>query len=280
MFLICSENLEAALLINVNIRPYLVAFRLALSKALVYRANLLLGAINVLIWFGTLILIYRAVGGSLGSYSEAELVTYILATSFMASTLFNTATQEQISDEIVEGDLVNFLLRPINYFCYWISRALAVRCVFMVVATIAVFILAQWVREDILVPTDSVIIFQTLTIAFGAIVLMTVLDFISASSSFWTGRNFGPRWMFMIFARFLSGAAFPIALMPGWAQTIFHATPFPYLVGAAAETVIGKLAGPAFLQALMIQWIWICASILVLSFLWRKGIRSYAAYGS
>jgi ABC-2 type transport system permease protein len=270
----------AASSINVNFRPYLVAFRLALSKALVYRANLLLGAINVLIWFGTLILIYRAVGGPLGSYSEAELVTYILATSLMAATLFNTSTQEQIANEIVEGDLVNFLLRPINYFFYWVARSLAVRAVFLVIAIASVFILSQMVADDLLIPTDPRIIAETLLLAAGSVVLMTILDFIAASFSFWTERGFGPRWMFMICARFLSGAAFPIALMPGWAQMIFNATPFPYLVGAPANAAIGKLDAQIFWPSLVTQWSWILVALLALGLLWRQGIKSYAAYGS
>lgn len=260
-------------------RKYIVGFQLAFSRALIYRANLFLGAITTLIWFGTLILLYRAIGGSVGTYSTSELVTYILATSFLAALLFTTIP-EQIANEIVEGDLTNYLLRPINYIFYWISRAVAVRSVLCIIAIIEIFILSRFFLEDILFPESLAAYFQTALLAVGSLFLMTLFDFIAAFFSFWTNRGFGARWLLMICARFLSGAALPVSLMPTWAQTLFHATPFPSLISAPAEAYLGRLGGTLFVQALLVQWFWITFFALALFMIWRAGIKSYAAYGS
>ena len=262
-----------------NFSKYATAYRLALSRALVYRANLFLGAINVLIWFGTLILLYRAIGGSIGGYSTAELVTYILGTSLLAATLF-TNVMDQMADEIVEGDLVNYLLRPINYFYYWIARGAAVRTVLLVIAVAEIILLGLTVADDVLFQSNPVILLQTAVLCCGSFVLITWFDFIAATLSFWTERGFGPRWLLMICTRFLSGAALPIAIMPSWAQTIFHATPFPSLISAPVESYLGHLSGQAFAIALVTQWSWILISVIVLTVLWKKGTKSYVAYGS
>ncbi len=258
---------------------YSMAYRLALSRALVFRSNLFLGAVNVLIWFGTLILLYRSLGGSIGSYTTAELVTYILGTSFLGATFLSNIS-EQIADEIVEGDLVNYLLRPINYFCYWISRALAVRTILCVIALVEIIFLARIFSSDVIIQRDPVILLQTAVLFLGSLILITLFDFIAASFSFWAERNFGGRWLFMICIRFLSGAALPIAVMPGWAQTLFYATPFPSLIAAPVETYLGHRPDMFFVQTLVIQWAWILVSTATLTLLWKKGIKSYAAYGS
>ncbi len=258
---------------------YSMAYRLALSRALVFRSNLFLGAINVLIWFGTLILLYRSLGGSIGGYSTSELVTYILGASFLAAVLF-TNVMDQIADEIVEGDLVNYLLRPINYFVYWTMRALAMRSVVLVIAVVEIIFLARLFSNDVILQSDPTILLQTVVLFLGSLILVTLFDFIAAAFSFWTERNFGARWLTMICMRFLSGAALPIAIMPGWAQTLLHLTPFPSLIAAPVQSYLGRLAGDLFLQTLLIQWFWIGASSFVLVVLWKKGTRLYAAYGN
>lgn len=258
---------------------YSTAYRLALSRALVFRSNLVLGAVNVLIWFGTLILLYRSIGGTIGGYSTAELVTYILGTSLLVATLF-TNVMDQIADEIVEGDLINFLLRPINYFGYWIARALAIRSVLLVIATVEITFLARIFANDVIIQHNPTILLQTLVLFLGSIVLVTLFDFIAATFSFWTERNFGARWLVTICMRFLSGAALPISIMPQWAQTIFYATPFPSLVSAPVESYLGRLDGSAFVLTLIVQWSWIAVSTIALTVLWKKGTKSYAAYGN
>lgn len=259
---------------------YLVAYRLALSKALAFRTNLLLGSVNVLVWFGSLILLYRAIGGSLGSYSTAELVTYVLGTSFLTALLFNNSVMDQMATEIFEGDLVNYLLRPINYFLYWIARAAASRSVLFVIAGVEILILAHFVSSEVLLQWNPLILLQTITLLVGSLILMTLFDFIAASFSFWTGRNFGARWLVTICLRFLSGAALPIALMPGWAQTIMNATPFPSLIATPVQSYLGQTAGPLFVSALLTQWIWIIVLAALMTLLWRRGTRIYAAYGN
>ncbi len=262
-----------------NFSKYATAYRLALSRALVYRANLFLGAINVLIWFGTLILLYRAIGGTIGSYSSHELVTYILLTSFLTAVLFND-TSEQIANEIFEGDLASFLLRPINYFYYWMARSAATRSVLFLIAIVVVSILSRFVANDVIIQSNPIVLLQTATLVVGSLVLMMILDFIGATFSFWTGRSFGPRWLLMICSRFLSGAALPIALMPMWAQTIFYATPFPSIVSAPVESYLGHQRGMAFIHALVVQWIWIVILLILLWCLWKRGVKTYAAYGN
>lgn len=259
---------------------YSIVYRLGLSRALVYRANLLMGAVNIVIWFGSLILLYKAIGGSLGSYSPAELVTYILGTSFLASVLFNNSISDKIADEIVEGDIVNYLLQPVNYFVYWLARTAAMRTPLVVLSMTTVFLLSRLVASDVIVQTDPLRLLQTGILMIGSFTLMTLFDFIAGMFSFWTERGFGPRWLMMILARFLSGAALPIALMPGWTQTFFYATPFPSLVSAPVETYLGHLNNTAFFQTLVVQWGWICACGIVVAIFWRRGLKIYAAYGS
>lgn len=263
-----------------SMAKYLTVYHLGLSRALVYRTNLLLGAVNIVIWFGTLILLYKSLGGSLGSYSTPELVTYILGASFLSALLFNSAVMDNIANEIVEGDLVNYLLQPVNYFYYWLARSTAMRTPLIVISLIVVFFLSRVVSSDVIIQTDLTILAQTALLSFGSIVMMTALDFLAGMFSFWTDRGFGARWALMISSRFLSGAALPIALMPIWAQAFFKATPFPYLISAPVEAYLGHVSGSVFAQTVIIQWAWIIATVVVVALVWQRGLKRYAAYGT
>ena len=54
-------------------------------------------------------------------YTQSQMLTYILATMIVSSVVMATRSQA-IGNDINQGNLSSFLLKPMNYFGYWFAR--------------------------------------------------------------------------------------------------------------------------------------------------------------
>lgn len=260
-------------------RKYLAGFRMALSRELIYRTNFIFGRVRELIIFGSLMFLYSALPDGAGPYDQERLLTYAIAGVFVAAVLF-VFGMENIANEIAEGDLVNFLLRPVRYLWFWTFRISATRALLVVAGIAEIFILRMiFPSAELFFQSQWEPWIASLVLLLGAIILVQLLDFIAGSFSFWTHRGHGPRWFIQLTLLVLSGAYFPIDLYPVWLKDIIMFTPFPSVAYVPIRVYLGDLAGPIILQSLFVQWFWISLFGLILYVLWSRGVKSYEAFG-
>ncbi len=261
-----------------SLRPYLTGFRLTLSQELVHRSNFLIGRLRDLIFFSALILLFKQVPNGVGPWSQDGLLTYTLVSAFI-STQIVTQGMHTIASEITDGDLTNFLLRPINYLGYCLARVLATRTLAILGSFFSVTFLTLLLPSLNLTLSHSPSTWLMAGILFlGSLILMQLIDFIGGLLSFWTDRSFGPRFLILILVQFFSGVYLPINTLPPLAQKILSATPFPSLAFVPTSTLINGIT-PATFVALRTQFLWIVVLSLCVAMLWHRGLKSYAAYG-
>ncbi|MEK7648973.1 MAG: ABC-2 family transporter protein [Patescibacteria group bacterium] len=262
----------------VDMGKYLVAFRLALARELMYRANFVFGRLRALVLYIALLFVFHMFGRESIIYSQEELSTYIVLAGSMYMMLF-VYSMDMVASEIVDGDLINFLLRPINYLAYWFWKIGAMRVLNILAAIVSLVLVVAATRSSFFFQTHIFSLMQFAVLLIGALSIITLIDFIAGSLSFWTYRSHGPRWLSMIGIQFLSGAYAPLDLFPGWLQQIYGATPFPSIVFVPITAYLGRMNGYEFLAALLVQGVWIGVLGVVLAVVWKKGIRSYEAVG-
>ena len=261
------------------IRPYLVAYRLELSKKFTYRTNFVFGRVRDLIVFGGLLYLYNALPHGAGTYDPTQLRTYTLLATFVFAVQSGFAMND-MADEIFSGDLSNYLLRPIKYYGYWLSRTLAHRSILVVSGLLEIGLLALLFQGQPLVVPTPVGALQFAVLLVIAVGIVQVIDFTAATLAIWTGRAFGSRFVtYGILIPFLSGAFVPLDILPDWARTALAWTPFPLTAFAPLQAYLGRLDAVAFGQYVLLGLAWIGAFSLVLALMWRKGARSYEAYG-
>lgn len=261
-----------------SLRPYLAGFRLAISHELVHRTNFLIGRLREFIFFAALLLLFKNLPEGVGLWSQAGLFTYTLLSAFV-STQLAAQGMNQIASEIADGDLTNFLLRPMSYLGYWTARLMAVRLLSALSGGLAVGILLFIFRDITLtLPSSALTWIAALGLFLGSVILMQLIDFLAGLLSFWTDRAYGPRFLTLILIQFLSGAYLPIDTLPAWTQRLLQATPFPSLVYAPVTTFVAGV-GPQTLEAFRTQWIWIGVLGGCLGLVWKRGLKTYAAYG-
>lgn len=262
-----------------SLRAYQAGFSLALSELGTYRINFFFGRLREFILFGALLFLFQAIPHGVGDYSPEELMTYILGSTLISSLIF-VHGMHRISFEIADGDLTNYLVRPVRYLPFWFARLLAPRSVLLLSHLLMILLFfVLFPNTHFIFQKDPKIILSVLALTFGAISIVQMLDFIAGLLAFWTNRAHGPRWLMIILIQFLSGAYLPLDLLPHWLQKILFATPFPSLIHTPLQVYLSDFSSEQFLHAIFAQLVWIGILGGILYTLWKKGVQTYEAYG-
>ena len=258
---------------------YRRTFILSLNNQLVYRVNFIVGRLRQFIVYAAMLLIFSALPQGSGNYTREALLTYTLFSGLFASLLFVYA-MEPIANEIITGDLTNYLLRPVNYFGYWISQLSAERCIVFMGGIVQLLVLrGLFSHVAFTFQTNIIPLFETVLLLVGSLVLLHLFDFTAGLISFWTHRGHGARWLLLILMQFLSGNYLPLDILPKGIQTLLNLTPFPMVLFVPLQAYLGRLSIGAWIQAVAVQWFWIGIALLGLRSTWRRGLRTYGAYG-
>lgn len=261
-----------------SFKKYYFGFRLALSNELVHRMNFLFGVLRRVIFSITLVYLFQNIPRGIGSFSSSDLVAYTLV-GYVVSSVINVYSMRSISEDIVSGDLTNYLVKPIQFLPYWAARMIATRAM-VAIASLIGFV-CVWATSSI--PFSQLFVvahpIQTLALFLGALVIVQLIDFLGGMIAFWTIDEHGVQWLLTTSILFCSGSSIPIGVLPRTVQTLLNLTPFPSLVYAPTQMYLGHLDGPAFIHAFMIQLIWIAVCSIAVIVYWRRGVQSYEAYG-
>ena len=83
----------------------------------------------------------------------------------------------------------------------------------------------------------------------------------------------------VVAVEFLSGALFPLDVLPAVIQNIINLTPFPYLIFFPLQVYLGKITGLAILKGVFISFFWAVALWFIMNFIWKKGLKVYQEHG-
>src|SRR5437588_8813903 len=131
-------------------RKYWHVINIGIQNNLTYRFNFLARTVFGLIPLIAMIYVWRAIysgngaGSTVGSYTLAQMIShYLLATIVDALTAVNE-DDWQIAADIKDGNISQFLLKPIDYLTYRACLFLSGRLTYLAVACIplAIFILS------------------------------------------------------------------------------------------------------------------------------------------
>src|SRR5579883_278276 len=107
-------------------KKYMLIAKNMWDQTFTYRLNFVVWRVRVVINLLIMYFLWLAIlpkGKQLFGYSQSLMLTYILGTSLLNAIVLASRSGE-VGDEINNGDLSNFLLRPINYFSYWFAKDL------------------------------------------------------------------------------------------------------------------------------------------------------------
>ncbi len=257
-------------------------FLVGLQSNLVYRWNFLIRGFFSLTRLAVVFILWGAAYAGvtqIGGYSVGQTFTYftvLIALQFMIGA-FNE--DYQIGEEIRNGLINQFLLKPINYYFYRFTVFLAARAVSGVLVFVPLLVIFPLIRAHLVFPGDPWRLLAAVpALILGALIQFT-LAFCFGLLAFWFLEIQG--FVILSFAAevVLSGQIFPLDLLP---PALFRAAqyfPFYYMMYFPAATITGRLDAAAAAHGLAVAAAWVALLGITARSIWLAGLRKHTAVG-
>ncbi len=178
----------------------------------------------------------------------------------------------EIMRSINKGDIASDLLRPVDYFNFWLAQDVGKAGAQLVLRGLPLM-LGFALLFDILVP-KSLSHWLAVTCALVFSVLLSFSwRFLVNLAGFWVTDATSIGRVVFVFSWFLSGFLMPLRFFPDWFVRICYLTPFPHTINTIIEIYLGVLTPGETLRALFVQLAWFIALTLVGNWVLQRGIR-------
>lgn len=272
--------------INPNeVKKYWHVLGIGIQNHLTYRVNFLARTLFGFIPLLAMIFMWRTIyegkgaNASVGVYTLSEMISYYLLVTIVDALTAVSDDDWQIAADIKDGNISQFLLKPVDYLAYRLTLFFAGRLIYMAVALVPLVLFIFFLRKYFVLPAD-----WTAAGAFAISVVLTALlqffmSYAMAMLAFWVLEVSTFIFILYAFEYIASGHLFPLDILPpAAAQALFY-TPFPYQLFFPVSIYMGKTTGSDIAIGLLIQFGWVVAAYFAARFAWSRGIRRYGAVG-
>ena len=266
-----------------NFLKYLQVFKISFAQEFAYKANFVMWRVRNVIKFFLVFFLWDAAfnqNQQLFGYDRNQMLTYVFGLLFVNAFVLSTRAQD-INGEITSGNIMNLLVRPVDFFKYWLTRDASSKALNLVFVILEFGVLFVLLKPPFFLQTNLLYIL----LFFVALVLAMAIYFLIAMmisfTPFWFPEaGWGMTFLVSgIFVQFLSGSLYPLDVFPKVVQNILLATPFPYMIFTPLQIYLGKATGTSLLAFLLIPLAWVLLGYFVMKKLWNKGLMVYEAYG-
>lgn len=264
-------------------RQYFLIFKLTLMEYFVYRLNFILWRFRNVIFILSLIFFWRAIyrgQQEVFGYQQEQMLTYIIGISVLRAIIFGSRTAD-LAGMIKSGELVNkFLIRPWSIIKVFFFRDLAAKLLDIFFGILELFLIIWLLKIPFYWPPAWPSLFLFIASCLLALLLYFFLSFLLSLIAFWVDNVWAPRWLFgVIFLEFMSGAFFPLDVLPSPLLKLIYLTPFPYLLYFPLKIYLAQVGFFGFSKVFLLMFFWLLIVVLLVDKLWKKGLKIYSTYG-
>jgi len=266
------------------VKKYLSVFKISFAQEFAYRVNFIMWRVRNVLQFFLVFFLWNTVFSDSGrvvfGYDKAKILTYVFGL-LIVRALVLSARAADVAGEIARGDISNYLLKPINYFKYWLTRDISSKALNLSFAGTEVILLYFLLKPPFFLQTNPGVLFGFLLAIILAMLIYFVLLFIVSSIPFWMPEaGWGMHFLLtVVVVEFLSGALFPLDILPSTLQNVLYLSPFPYLIFFPLQVYLGKITGFAIVKGLLVSSLWVVVLWFVMNAVWRRGLKAYQAHG-
>ncbi len=231
------------------------------------------GLIVVRVWIFSQLytLAFRLSGDTvIGGLNVAQTIWILaLSQSFHVSNRTRKIMKD-IEYEVKNGNIAYSISKPYSYLWFNFSACMGVIGGHLFLTSLFGLIAAAVLVGMVSIQVPAVIL-GIILLVFG-FVLNTLAILIIGLLSFWTEDISAYRWIYDKFLWILGGIFLPSSLFPDQYRRIIELLPFNQMFYAPARMIVeGNTA--LFLRNFSLQMFWIFIFALILTFIYRKGIK-------
>ncbi len=217
---------------------------------------------------------------SVFGYEKPVMLTYVLGTSVMQALVLSSRSID-VGGQISTGDLSNYLLKPLDYFRYWLARDVADKLLNLAFVIIELGLFIILLKPSLVVPANSGLFLAAIIAAILGMVLYFYLSFLVSMTTFWFVEHNGwpTRFLFQVLIEFVAGALFPLDILPAAVYALTRFLPTSYLLFFPMQIWLGRVNFHDVWFGIGIMLAWILTLQFLVKGVWNRGIRVYEAYG-
>jgi len=283
--------LDTAMIAQSPLRQWLVLarstfiyFGLCLQAALLYRSSLFIFVATESVAFaGYIAFWYQAAlaNPSQTAYTGLGLAAYFIMASFHHAIQDHGAARE-VGGDIRMGKLSNSIIRPFPYLLTAMTRSIALSTTRVAILTpllIIGIIAVPSLAKEIVSHVSSDMLWQyPLAVILGlssAILTRIVIGMLAFDMS----QIWGPDTMLIAVYFATSGTAYPIDLAPEWLINFAKWTPTYYMCGFPTLVSLGRISNDVFWTEMGRGMLIDCILLVVMTLMWKRGIKRFEAIG-
>ncbi|HEX9046378.1 MAG TPA: ABC-2 family transporter protein [Verrucomicrobiae bacterium] len=283
-FRICTDRGTWAKFRRARVKKYFHVINIGLQNNLQYRVNYLTRTLFSFIPLFAMLSLWRVVyeqphGASGSSFSKEQMMFYYLLVAVVDVLTAVNEDDWQIAADIREGNISQFLLKPVDYLWYRLCLFFSGRIAFIAVAALPLLLFIWLFRQYVMPPVNL-----TAALVFPVSLVLTALlqffiSYAMAMLAFWLLEISTFIFILFAFEYLASGHLFPLDILPPALKATLFFTPFPYQLYFPISVYLGKVTGPELWRGLTFQLLWVLAAYCFARWMWRRGIKKYSAFG-
>jgi ABC-2 type transport system permease protein len=266
-------------------KKYLHVINIGIQNNLTYRFNYLTRTLFSFIPLFAMLSLWRTIyagnsgAGEHSGYTQAQMIFYYLLVAVVDVLTAVNEDDWQIAADIRDGNISQFLLKPVDYLWYRLCLFFSGRIAFIAMACVPLAIFIFCFRSYLVVPASGVALGVFLISLVLTALLQFFMSYAMAMLAFWLLEISTFIFILFAFEYIASGHMFPLGVLPSAVERILFLTPFPYQMYFPISVYMGKVAGADLWHGLAVQFLWVLLMYALARFMWRRGIKKYSAFG-
>jgi ABC-2 type transport system permease protein len=264
-------------------KKYWHVIGIGIQNNLTYRVNYLARTLFSFIPLFAMLSLWRTIyagqGTAIAGYTLAEMISYYLLVAVVDVLTAVNEDDWQIAADIREGNISQFLLKPMDYLWYRLCLFFSGRVAYVAVAIVPLAVFIFFLRGYFVFPPDGPALAAFLVSLVLTALLQFFISYAMAMLAFWVLEVSTFIFILFAFEYLASGHMFPLDILPPALKHALFFTPFPYQLYFPVSIYMGKIAGADLLRGMLVQTGWVLVAYGFARFMWRRGVRHYGAFG-
>ncbi len=264
---------------------YMQSFILGFQKTMRYKANFFISMIKFAFPLCIQYFMWSSVYSFQGKnnveifgYTYYKMLAYAIFACITSQLIVSSFIWE-VNEDIKQGRLSKYLVKPIDYITYQGSCFMGekiVAFILSIILTVSVSILINIFSSDNILIQH--IFLYYLILLFSAI-LNFLLYFTICSACFYMKDSTGAIFIVTVIGNIVSGAIFPLDIFSENIKNILKILPFSYVNYFPVSVICGRLGNAEIISGISMQIFWIVITFLSCRIVWRIGLKKYVAIG-
>ncbi|MFW9994412.1 MAG: ABC transporter permease [Candidatus Odinarchaeota archaeon] len=214
----------------------------------------------------------------LGGVTSQDLLAYYLLAFLIDRLTSNRRTTDNVEDEIITGNMVNYFIRPVPMQSYHLAAYISQLTVTsMLMIPIAFILLEIFCPAQVILTPLSITFFIIIVFLSG---LCQFLMFFSIGIlAFWLERVWGITMGFNWINGFFSGRLIPLYLFPAALIGAVGLLPFRFFTYELVMLLLSPITFEQAISNTLFLMVWLVVLITLSWLLLKYGTRKFTGYG-